>query len=88
MSAVVNIAHIQKVDELTRGFGPALLFVMLKIAQRQIKIITNANGTLMLAMPKIVSATSESRFPLGFTLRTDMMPLLQAPTSIPLVALG
>jgi hypothetical protein len=58
-----------------RGFGPALLFE-LKITQRQIKIITNAKGMPMLAMPKIVRATSESRFPLDdHMLRTDMMLL-------------
>jgi hypothetical protein len=73
---------------MPRGFGPAAISEMLKTSQRQIKIITNANGMPMLAMPKIVSATSESRFPLGLTLRTDMMPLLRAPASISLVALG
>jgi hypothetical protein len=35
--AVVNIAHIQKVDELARGFGPALLFEMLKLLSDRAK---------------------------------------------------
>jgi len=66
-----------------RGFGPALLFEMLKIAQRHTKMIMSANGSPMLTMPKTVSAISESSVPLGCTLRTDMMPLPRAFRSSP-----